>query len=165
MKNALGYDDSLDAFGVHAIGGIIGALLTGVFCAPSLGGSGFSDGVTSIGTQVGIQFIGVLATLVYTAVMSLIILKILDAVMGLRVSEEAGNRGAGHRPARRARLQPVVGNAPQQRRAPQGARFFCVDGRPVITARRHSGVAGRWLRHLPGCGPSEIRRPPRYGDP
>ncbi|MGA7800916.1 MAG: ammonium transporter [Gammaproteobacteria bacterium] len=93
MKNALGYDDSLDAFGVHAIGGIIGALLTGVFCAPSLGGAGFSGGVTSIGTQVGIQFLGVLATLVYTAVMSLIILKILDAVMGLRVSEEAETEG------------------------------------------------------------------------
>ncbi|MEJ2688315.1 MAG: ammonium transporter [Gammaproteobacteria bacterium] len=93
MKNALGYDDSLDAFGVHAIGGIIGALLTGVFCAPSLGGSGFSDGVTSIGTQVGIQALGVIATLVYTAVMSLVILKILDAVMGLRVSEEAETEG------------------------------------------------------------------------
>jgi Amt family ammonium transporter len=88
MKVALGYDDSLDAFGVHAIGGIIGALLTGVFCAPSLGGSGFSDKATSIGGQFGIQVVGVLATLIYTAVATLIILKIIDAVIGLRVTEE-----------------------------------------------------------------------------
>ncbi|MEJ2347402.1 MAG: ammonium transporter [Gammaproteobacteria bacterium] len=88
LKKAIGYDDSLDAFGVHAVGGIIGALLTGVFCAPSLGGSGFSDKATSIGGQFGIQVVGVLATLIYTAVATLIILKIIDAVIGLRVTEE-----------------------------------------------------------------------------
>jgi len=93
LKTALGYDDSLDAFGVHAVGGIIGAILTGVFCAPALGGVGFGDGISGIGSQVGVQLLGVLATLVYTGVMTLIILKILDAVMGLRVTEEAETEG------------------------------------------------------------------------
>ena len=84
----MGYDDSLDVFGVHAVGGIIGALLTGVFCAASLGGAGFGDGISSIGGQVGVQFLGVMATVIYTGVVSFIILKVLDGVMGLRVDEE-----------------------------------------------------------------------------
>ncbi len=88
LKKALGYDDSLDAFGVHAVGGIIGAILTGVFCAPSLGGAGFGGDMTSIGSQVGVQVVGVLATLIYTAVATLIILKVIDVIMGLRVKEE-----------------------------------------------------------------------------
>ena len=91
MKNAFGYDDSLDAFGVHAIGGIIGALLTGIFAAPSLGGFGSvgtADG-NSFGAQFGIQLIGVLTTIVWTGVGSFILLMITKAVCGgLRVSEE-----------------------------------------------------------------------------
>ncbi len=93
LKRALGYDDSLDAFGVHAIGGIIGALLTGVFAAKNLGGAGFAEGITSIGQQVGVQFIGVASTLVYTAVVTLVILKVLDALIGLRVTEEQETEG------------------------------------------------------------------------
>jgi Amt family ammonium transporter len=93
LKKALGYDDSLDAFGVHAIGGIIGALLTGVFCAPSLGGAGFADGVSTIGGQVSIQVIGIAATFIYTGVATFIILKVLDVIMGLRVSEEQETEG------------------------------------------------------------------------
>ncbi len=93
IKPMLGYDDSLDAFGVHGIGGIIGALLTGVFCAPSLGGSGFADGVTSIAGQVGNQFVGIAATIVYTLVMTFIILKILDVLIGLRVNAEEESEG------------------------------------------------------------------------
>lgn len=93
LKRAFGYDDSLDVFGVHAIGGIIGALLTGVFAATSLGGAGFADGNETMGAQVGAQFIAVLATIVYTGVMSLIILKGIDAVIGLRVSEEEETEG------------------------------------------------------------------------
>ncbi len=88
IKRALGYDDSLDVFGVHAIGGIIGALLTGVFCATSLGGVGFGDGINSIGGQVGVQFIGVVATITYTGAISYVILKVLDKTIGLRVSED-----------------------------------------------------------------------------
>lgn len=93
LKRAMGYDDSLDVFGVHAIGGIIGAMLTGVFAATSLGGAGFSEGITSIGGQLWAQFIGVTATIVYTGIMSFIILKGIDVVIGLRVSEEEETEG------------------------------------------------------------------------
>ncbi len=93
LKRALGYDDSLDVFGIHAIGGIIGALLTGVFCAKSLGGAGFGGDITSIGGQLAVQFIGVGATVVYTGVVSFIILKVLDGIMGLRVSEDEEAEG------------------------------------------------------------------------
>ncbi len=92
LKRAMGYDDSLDAFGVHAIGGIIGAILTGVFADASLGGAGLADGVT-IAAQVGKQFVGVGATLAYTAVVSLVLLKIVDAIVGLRVTEEQETEG------------------------------------------------------------------------
>ncbi|MBB1518368.1 ammonium transporter [Aquipseudomonas guryensis] len=90
LKRKLGYDDSLDAFGVHGIGGIVGAILTGVFAAPALGGFGT---VEDIGAQVWIQIEGVLVTVIYTAVVTFVILKVLDMVMGLRVSEEAETVG------------------------------------------------------------------------
>ena len=93
LKRALGYDDSLDAFGVHAIGGIIGALLTGIFCAESLGGVGYADGITSMGGQFWAQCIGVIATIVYTGVVSFILLKIIDVVVGLRVDEDQESEG------------------------------------------------------------------------
>ncbi len=92
LKNALGYDDSLDVFGVHAIGGIVGALLTGVFVAGSLGGVGLAEGV-SIGQQVGKQAIAVVATIIYTGVASFIILKVIDMVIGLRVSSDEESEG------------------------------------------------------------------------
>ncbi|MHB8472203.1 MAG: ammonium transporter [Gammaproteobacteria bacterium] len=90
LKRALGYDDSLDAFGVHAVGGAIGALLTGVFAAASLGGSKVD---LNIGSQVWIQLQGVLFTVVYCAIVSFIILKVIDAIIGLRVSEEEETEG------------------------------------------------------------------------
>jgi len=92
VKRALGYDDSLDAFGVHGIGGIVGALLTGVFVSARFGGAGLADGVT-IGAQLGKQFVGVLATIVYCGVVSFVILKIIDVVIGLRAKEEAEEMG------------------------------------------------------------------------
>ncbi|MGD8936913.1 MAG: ammonium transporter [Thiogranum sp.] len=92
LKRALGYDDSLDAFGVHAIGGIIGAILTGVCADASLGGVGLAEGLT-MGAQVGKQFVGVGATLVYTAVVSFVLLKVIDAIIGLRVTEEEETEG------------------------------------------------------------------------
>ena len=92
VKRALGYDDSLDVFGVHAIGGIVGALLTGVFVASDLGGAGLAEGMT-IGGQVGAQIIGVLATIIYCGIASFIILKIVDATVGLRVTEEQETEG------------------------------------------------------------------------
>ena len=85
LKHMCGYDDSLDAFGVHAVGGIVGSLLTGVFAAPALGGFGT---VTDIGAQLFTQFKGVAFTIVYTGIVSFVILKVLDLVMGLRVTEE-----------------------------------------------------------------------------
>jgi Amt family ammonium transporter len=88
LKRAIGYDDSLDVFGVHAVGGIIGALLTGVFAAQSLGGAGFGDGNATMGAQLTAQFVGVIATVVYTGIASAVILKVIDLVIGLRVSEE-----------------------------------------------------------------------------
>jgi ammonium transporter, Amt family len=92
IKRAFGYDDSLDVFGVHAVGGIIGAMLTGVFADASLGGKGLAEGMT-IASQVIVQGKGVLVTLVYTAVASYIILKIVDLIVGLRVSEEEETEG------------------------------------------------------------------------
>ena len=93
LKRALGYDDSLDVFGVHAVGGIIGAILTGVFCAPNLGGAGFGDGIESIGQQVAVQLLGVGATIIYTAVVTFVILGVLKALIGLRVTEEQEEEG------------------------------------------------------------------------
>ncbi len=87
LKGMLGYDDSLDAFGVHAIGGIVGALLTGVFAVESIGGTAGSMG------QLWIQAESVGITIAYTAVMTFIILKVLDIVMGLRVTEEQEREG------------------------------------------------------------------------
>ncbi len=92
LKKALGYDDSLDAFGVHGIGGIVGALLTGVFVSASFGGAGLADGMT-IGSQLLVQAEAVLATIVYDAVATFIILKVIDTVIGLRVNEEEESMG------------------------------------------------------------------------
>ena len=90
LKRKLGYDDSLDVFGVHCIGGIVGAILVGAFAAPSLGGFGE---IESIASQLWIQTESVLFTLVYTGVLTFIILKVLDMVMGLRVNEEEESVG------------------------------------------------------------------------
>jgi len=92
LKRAMGYDDSLDVFGVHAVGGIVGAILTGICADLSFGGVGLAEG-RSIGEQVAIQFKGVLFTIAYTAIASYIILKVIDIVIGLRVSEESETEG------------------------------------------------------------------------
>ena len=92
LKQKLGYDDSLDAFGVHGIGGIVGALMTGVFVAESLGGTGLAEGMT-IGSQLGAQVVAVLFTVVYCGVLSFIILKVVDGLVGLRVAEDEEDRG------------------------------------------------------------------------
>ena len=92
LKGALGYDDSLDVFGVHGLSGIWGAIGTGVLMAPGLGGVGYAEGVT-MGGQVSSQIIAVVVTLVWTGIASVIIYKIVDAVVGLRVSEEYEREG------------------------------------------------------------------------
>jgi Amt family ammonium transporter len=91
LKKMLGADDSLDVFGVHGVGGIVGALLTGVFSAASLGGIKGDD--YSIASQVVIQAEGVLITIVWSAVVAFIAYKIVDLVIGLRVSEEDEREG------------------------------------------------------------------------
>lgn len=100
LKSMLGSDDALDVFGVHGVGGILGALLTGVFAAPSLGGSGIYDYVAnavapdySISGQVWIQFQGVLTTLILSGVVAFIAFKLVDIVIGLRVTEEEEREG------------------------------------------------------------------------
>jgi ammonium transporter, Amt family len=87
LKRKLGYDDSLDVFGVHAIGGIVGAVLTGVFAFPALGGV-WDPGETTMGSQIWIQIKGVLFTVVFTGVLSFALLKLVDVLVGLRVSAE-----------------------------------------------------------------------------
>lgn len=91
LKKMLGADDTLDVFGVHGIGGIAGALLTGVFTAPGLGGTGGDD--FSIASQVMIQAEGIIITIVWSAVAAFIAFKIADIVFGLRVSEEVEREG------------------------------------------------------------------------
>ena len=91
LKRMLGADDSLDVFGVHGVGGILGALLTGVFTAPGLGGTGAAD--FSISHQVFVQAEGVLITMVWSSVVAFIAYKIVDMMVGLRVSEEDEREG------------------------------------------------------------------------
>jgi len=88
LKNKLGYDDSLDAFGVHGIGGFIGAILTGVFAVAAIGGEGKSGLFDGNAGQVWTQFLGTLATIVWCAVATFVILKIVDVIVGLRVTQE-----------------------------------------------------------------------------
>ncbi len=91
LKRVLKIDDSLDVFPVHGVGGILGTLLAGVLSATSLGvfsGYGFADGIESMGEQVGVQLTGVVATVTFTAIVTYIILKLVDAVVGLRVTED-----------------------------------------------------------------------------
>ena len=92
VKRAFGYDDSLDVFGVHGVGGIVGALLTGVFASAALGGKGLAEGVTIV-DQLIKQGVGVGVTLVYTAIVTLVILKLVDLITGLRVTEEQETEG------------------------------------------------------------------------
>ena len=86
LKRLLGVDDAFDAFGVHGVGGILGALLTGVFSAPALGGTGAAD--YAMLHQLWVQAEGVLITLVWSAVVSLLAFVLVDKLIGLRVSEE-----------------------------------------------------------------------------
>jgi Amt family ammonium transporter len=100
LKKMLGADDALDVFGVHAVGGILGALMTGVLAAPKLGGQGIYDYVAnkvsadySISEQLIIQATGVGTTIVWSGVVAFIAYKIVDLMMGLRVTEEEEREG------------------------------------------------------------------------
>jgi Amt family ammonium transporter len=91
VKNALGYDDALDVFGIHGVGGIIGAIGTGIVAAPSLGGYGVGE--YSIGGQVWTQIIAVVVTLVWTGIGSVVLYKITDLIVGLRVTQDQEREG------------------------------------------------------------------------
>ena len=95
LKNRFKIDDSLDVFPVHGVGGMLGTLLAGIFASTQLGafsGQGYAEGMT-MGSQVTVQLIGIGATFIYTAVVTFVLLKILDALMGLRVTAEEETTG------------------------------------------------------------------------
>ena len=95
IKNTLKIDDSLDVFPVHGVGGILGTFLAGIFASTGLGilsGQGYAEGVT-MGSQLVVQLTGIIATLIYTAVLTYIVLKIVNALTGLRVTEEEESVG------------------------------------------------------------------------
>lgn len=96
IKQKLKIDDSLDVFPVHGVGGILGTLLVGVFCSTELGlfsGLGFGGDNATIAAQVKVQLIGIASTLAYTAVVTWVLLKLVDALLGLRVSEDEETEG------------------------------------------------------------------------
>jgi ammonium transporter, Amt family len=93
LKHAMRYDDSLDAFGVHGVGGTVGAILTGVFAVAWVGGEGKSGLIDGNPHQVIIQLYGVVATIVYDVIVSLILLKLVDVTVGLRVDAEVEREG------------------------------------------------------------------------
>jgi Amt family ammonium transporter len=103
LKSKFGYDDSLDVFGVHGVGGILGALLTGIFVNPALGGTGVTDylaaGTTvataaySFGTQMYAQVMAVIIAVIWTSVVSIVALLICKAAFGLRVKEQEEREG------------------------------------------------------------------------
>ena len=102
LKKMLGYDDSLDVFGVHCVGGIVGAILTGVFNSPALGGTDVYDYVANaypdpaaydMGAHVISQLWGVGVTLLWSGIVSLVAFKLIDLTIGLRVTEEQEREG------------------------------------------------------------------------
>ena len=93
LKKLLKVDDSLDVFGVHGVGGIVGALLTGIFCAPELGGTGFKEGNDSIISQFTAQLISVVVTIGWTGIVSLVGYWVADKLVGIRVSADEEREG------------------------------------------------------------------------
>jgi len=99
LKAALGYDDSLDVYGVHCVGGILGALLTAVFCAPALGGTGVYDYVAgavagySMAGQFVSQLWGVVLTILWSGIVSVAGYALVNATIGLRVTEDEESEG------------------------------------------------------------------------
>lgn len=92
LKRKFGYDDSLDVFGVHGVGGIVGALLTGVFAASQFGGVGLAEGVT-VSAQLGKQAWGILVTVIYSGLVTFVVLKAISFITPLRASEEEESQG------------------------------------------------------------------------
>jgi Amt family ammonium transporter len=93
VKNKMGYDDSLDVFGIHGVGGIVGAIGTGIFSAPSLGGTGFLVEAGTMGAQVMVQIQAVAITVVWSAVVAFVALKIVQVTVGIRVDGDTERQG------------------------------------------------------------------------
>ena len=93
VKNKLGYDDSLDVFGIHGVGGIVGAIAVGVLSDPSFGGTGLFVESGSIMDQVIVQIKAVGVTVLWTGVISFILFKVVDIIIGLRVSSDDERQG------------------------------------------------------------------------
>jgi Amt family ammonium transporter len=93
LKHMMGYDDSLDVFGVHGVGGIVGALLTGVFATSAVGGDAVKGLIDGNPGQLWIQFKGILWTIGWCAVASVVLLKLIDLVLGLRVDTDSEREG------------------------------------------------------------------------
>jgi len=91
LKRKLGYDDSLDVFGIHGVAGIVGAVLTGVFAIEGIGGT--AGAIEGNGYQAVLQLYGIAVTIAYTAVVTAVILKVVDLVVGLRVDDESEREG------------------------------------------------------------------------
>ncbi len=92
IKQTLKIDDSLDVFAVHGVGGCLGVLLTAVLAAPAFGGLGLAEGFT-VGEHLWVQFVGVAATVAWAGVLTYVIVKVVGALVGLRVSEDQENEG------------------------------------------------------------------------
>lgn len=92
LKRKLKIDDSLDVFPVHGVGGILGTIMAGIFVSVGFGGAGYAEGM-AMGSQVGVQLTGVIATFVFTAIVTFVILKLVDALLGLRVTDEEETEG------------------------------------------------------------------------
>ena len=99
LKSRIGIDDSLDVFGIHGIGGIIGAILTGVFASPSLGGAGVWDYAAgtvaefSMGSQVYAQTLGVVICIIWSGIVSFVAIHLVKATLGLRVADSDERQG------------------------------------------------------------------------
>lgn len=96
LKQVLKIDDSLDVFPVHGVGGVLGTILAGVFASQHIGifsGQGFADGISSISQQLGVQVTGVVAVFAYTAVVTFVLLKLVDLIVGLRVTKDEETQG------------------------------------------------------------------------
>ena len=129
LKHMIGYDDSLDVFGVHGVGGIVGAMLTGVFATSAVGGDAARGLLDGNPAQLWIQIKGMLWTIGWCGIATFVLLKLLDLVMGLRVDTRQRARGPGPGPARRKRrltLPVYLSSLTTWRALPRARRFLAV---------------------------------------
>ena len=161
LKRVLKIDDSLDVFPVHGVGGMLGTFAAGIFASSSLGvfsGQGYAEGM-DMGSQLGVQLLGIGATIAYTAVLTWGLLKLGRRAGWLARQRRGRDRGPRHHPAQRARLRPAVAlsGAGERRRAARGPPFFVQPfGRRLWLASQNGGRLlylqphSQWVRTRPG---------------